>query len=278
MSEAEVSDSTALNASMRGHSKLIVVLGDSQTFKDSARKLGTLVNIIRVARGVFLIHGQKGKDQSILEDLPMLSFQKAREIPSVSDRGKEANSRRVYAVVSYRFKSPTAIQKKRVERLVRRSVSIRLRPGVLLFPVLRSKDRRRLFESDETGKFLDSKKTSEELRSLGADVSRWSRLRLVEDQSKVKDALAGTLLQDTTSFEELVKDLRARAKDPEAQYKTLRKRYSTLSRRYRKMKIKWSLASRIWSYDATKMLTRSYNMLIATRRTIESSAENARER
>ncbi|MFW9800021.1 MAG: hypothetical protein ACFFD9_06275 [Candidatus Thorarchaeota archaeon] len=278
MSDADVFDSTALDTAMKGHSRLVVILGDSQTVKDSARKLRNLVRIVRVARGVLLIHGQIGKDQSILQDLPVISFQKAREIPSASDRGEEATSRRVYAVVSYRFKSPTAIQKKRVERLVRRSVSIRLRPGVLLFPVLRSKDRRRLFESDQTDKFLDSKKASEELRSLGADVSRWSRLRLVEHQSEVKDALTRTLLQDITSFEELVKDLRARAKDSEAQDKTLKKRYSTLSRRYRKMKMKWSLASKIWHYDATKMLTRSYNMLIAARRIIESSIGNSRER
>ncbi len=275
MSDADVFDSTALDTAMKGHSKLIVILGDSQTVKDSARKLRNLVNIVRVARGVFLIHGQIGKAQSILQDLPMISFQKAREIPSASDHGEEATSRRVYAVVSYRFQGPTAIQKKRVERLVRRSVSIRLRSGVLLFPVLRSKDRRRLLESNQTGRFLDSRKTSEELRSLGANVSRWSRLRLVEHQSKVRDALARTLLHDITSFEELVMNLRTRAKDPETQDRTLKKRYSTLSRRYREMKTKWSLASKIWNYDATKALTRSYNMLIAARRTIDSFAKNS---
>ncbi|MFW9846986.1 MAG: hypothetical protein ACFFD6_09575 [Candidatus Thorarchaeota archaeon] len=269
MSDADVSDSTALDTAMKGQSHLIVILGNSQTVKESARKLKSLGNVVRVARGVFLIHGQITRDHAILEDLAAVSFRKAREIPSASDRGEEAISRRVFAVVSYRFRNPTARQKKRVERLVRKSGSIRLRLGVLLFPVLRSKDRRRLLQRDETNRFIDSKRMSEELRLLGAEVSRWSRLRLVEHQSMIEEAIIRTLSRDISSFEILAKDLRSQARDPNAQAKVLKKRYSILSRRYSELKSKWSLANKMWNYDATKMITRSYNMMIAARRSID---------
>lgn len=270
MSDTDVSDSTALATMMKGHSRLVVIFGDFQTVKESAKKLRALGDVVKVARGVFLIHGREVKDQSNLQYLPMMFFQKAREIPSVSERGEEAGSRRVYAVVAYRFKNPTATQKKRVERLVRKSNAIRLRPGVLLFPVLRSKDRRRLSESDEKNVLMDSRRISGELRSLGADVSRWSRLRLVGQPSEVYDAVARTLSQDISSLETLVKDLRTRTKNPEAQIKDLKKRYYILSRRHRELRIKWSFASKMWNCDVTKMLTRSYNMMIAARRAIES--------
>ena len=270
MSDAYVSGSATPDTSMKGLARLIVVLGDIQIVKDSARKLNALGGLMRVARGVFLIHGHVPKIHPVLNDLPAISFLKVREIPSVNDRGEEATSRRVYSIVSYRFKSPTSAQKKRVERLVRKSISIRLRPGVLLFPVLRSKDRRSLLESDEANKLLDSRRLSEELRNLGADVSRWSRLRLVEHHSKLEEAVVRTHSHEIMSFENLVKDLRNQAKDPEEQAITLKKRYSILSRRHRELKVKWDLANKIWGYDATKSLTRSYNMMIAARRSIDS--------
>jgi hypothetical protein len=196
----------------------------------------------------------------------MIAFKKSREIPSVKERGEEAGSRRVYSIVSYRFMNPTASQKKRVERLVRRSSSIRLRPGVLLFPVLRSKERRKLLESDEKYVLIDSRKLSEELRGFGAEVFIDGHL------FEIQNAVARTLSHDFTSFETLAKDLRNQAKEPEAQFKTLRKRYTILSKRYGKLKFKWSRANKIWSYDTTKLLTRGYNMLLSVRRVIDSSA------
>ncbi|MGD9380921.1 MAG: hypothetical protein PVI03_00590, partial [Candidatus Thorarchaeota archaeon] len=240
------------------------------SIRDSAKKLKSLGNMVRVGRGVFLLYGQIAKDQFNFQDLPTISFRKAREIPSASDCGVEAASRRAYAIVSYRFKSPTAIQKKRVERLVRKSASIRLRPGVLLFPVLKSREKRRLLESDEKHVLMDSRRISEELRSLGAEVSRWSRLRLVGHLSEILDAIARTLSYDFSSFEVLAKDLRAQTKGSEAQVKTLKKRYSVLSKRYNELKFKWGRAGKIWNYDATKFLTRAYNMMLNVRRAIDS--------
>lgn len=270
MSDADAFDSTLLDTTMKGQSRLIVIMAKSQTVRDSAKKLKALGKMVRVGRGVFLLHGQLTKDNLVLQDLPTISFQKTREIPSASDHGEDASFRRVYAVVSYQFKNPTATQKKRVERLVRKSVSIRLRPGVLLFPVLKSKDRRKLSDSDDISKFIDSRRISEELRSLGADVSRWSRLRMIEHPLKVESAVARTHAHDISSFEKLVNDIRSLAKDSEAEVTILKKRYSVLSRRYRQLKIKWELARKIWNYDATRSLIRSYNMMIAARRTIES--------
>ncbi len=272
MSDADVSDSTAIDVTMKGLSQLVVILGDAKIVKKTAKKLESHGKMVRVGRGAFLIHVQTHIGKPPLLDLPIIAFKKAREIPSVSERGEEAGSRRVYSVVSYRFRSPTSTQKKRVERLVRRSSSIRLRPGVLLFPVLRSKERRKLLESDEKYVLMDSKKLSEELRGLGAEVFRWSRLKIDGHLFEIQNAVARTLSHDFTSFETLAKDLRNQAKEPEAQFKTLRKRYAILSKRYGELKFKWSRANKIWSYDTTKLLTRGYNMLLSVRRVIDSSA------
>jgi hypothetical protein len=272
VSDADVSDSTAINVTMKGKSQLVVILGDAKIVKESAKELRSLGKLVRVGRGAFLIHGQTAREKSPLQDLPTIVFKKAREIPSVSERGEEADSRRVYSVVSYRFRNPTSAQKKRVERLVRRSSSIRLRPGVLLFPVLRSKERRRLLESNESHVLMGSRKLSEELRGLGAEVFRWSRLKIDGHQSEIQNAVARTLSHDFTSFETLVMDLRNQAKEPGAQFKTLKKRYAILSKRYGGLKFKWNSASKIWSYDASKLLTRGYNMLLSVRRAIDTSA------
>jgi hypothetical protein len=272
VSDADVSDSTAIDVTMKGKSQLVVILGDAKIVKESVKKLKSLGEVVRVGRGAFLIHSHTPRNQSPLQDLPMIVFKKAREIPSVNERGEEAGSRRVYSIVSYRFRSPTATQKKRVERLVRKSSSIRLRPGVLLFPVLRSKERRRLLESDEKYVLMDSRKLSDELRGLGAEVFRWSRLKTDSHLFEIQNAVARTLSHDFTSFETLAKDLRNQAKEPGAQSKILKKRYAILSKRYGELKFKWSHASKIWSHDATKLLTRGYNMMLSVRRLIDSAA------
>ncbi|MFW9912151.1 MAG: hypothetical protein ACFFEU_06755 [Candidatus Thorarchaeota archaeon] len=271
MSDADVSDSTAINVTMKGQSQLVVILGNAKIIRESARKLRSLGEAVRVGRGAFLIHSQTSTEKSPLQDLPTITFKKAREIPSVSEHGGEVGDRRVYSVVSYRFRNPTATQKKRVERLVRRSSSIRLRPSVLLFPVLRSKERRKLLESDEKHVLMDSRKLSEELRGLGAEAFRWSRLRIIDHPSELHNAVARTLSHDFTSFETLARDLRNQAKGIETQPKILKKRYAILSKRYDELKFKWSRASKIWSYDATKLLTRGYNMMLSVRRVIDSS-------
>ncbi len=270
MSNADASDSLSPDTTMKGQSRLVVILGDSQTVKESAKKLEAIGDIVRVTRSLFLVNGQVSKNQSILQTLPIISFQKALEIPSVNERGEEVSSKRVYAVVSYRFKNPTALQKKRVERLVRKSISIRVRPGVLLFPVLKAKEKRRLLESDNKNWLMESRRVSEELRNLGAEVSRWSRLRLVDYQIKVDDAVAQTLSQDIASLEMMAKNIRAQIKNPETDLKVLKRRVSLLTRRYRKLKIKWNLARKLWNYDASKLLTRGYNLVISTRRAVES--------
>jgi hypothetical protein len=119
---------------------------------------------------------------------------------------------------------------------------------------------------------MDSRKLSDEIRGLGADVFRWSRLKITGNQSEIQAAIARTLSLDFSSFEALAKDLRNQAKEPGIQFKTLKKRYAILSKRYGELKFKWSRASKIWSYDTTKLLTRGYNMMLSVRRAIDSSA------
>jgi hypothetical protein len=90
VSDADVSDSTAINVTMKGQSQLVIILGDAKIVKELARKLRSLGKIIRVGRGVFLFHGQTSTENSPLQDLPMIAFKKAREIPSVKERGEES--------------------------------------------------------------------------------------------------------------------------------------------------------------------------------------------
>jgi hypothetical protein len=194
-------------------------------------------------------------------------------------REKDRQSNRVYSLVSFGFTNPTVQQKKRVERLVRKTNGIRLRPGVILFPLLRSKEHRRIMGSEDEREFLDSIEFTKLVRKIGSNTFRWSRLKIVnlDGSSQIDAAVERTITRDLTTMEEKILKLRKRLKDPTVTIRQLKKNYSVLSRSFQELRTKWMNAKKLWLFDAEKALKRTYNMLITTRRAI-ISAENERSR
>jgi hypothetical protein len=268
VSDVSPDDSIVNEHKMVSKSILYIIL-ESSAVQESKEILKSSGNLIIIAKGVFLSQSTLRKQQVISQDFPLISFQKSREIPSARELDEEGMNRRVYSIVSYRFKEPTTGQKKRVERLVRKSLAIRIRPRILLFPLLKSKDRRRILDIDETVMFIDSKKVSEELRNLGAKVNRWTKLRVVDNPAKLHASIICAFSRDAKSIEEIAKELGKKAKNPEIDIRKVRKEYSSLFRRYQEFKIKWS-HSTIWQYDTSKLISRVYNQILSTRRSIES--------
>ena len=149
---------------------------------------------------------------------------------------------------------------------------MRLRPGVILFPLLRAKERRRILGSEEERVLIDSKEFTRIIQEIGGYSIRWSRLKIKNSEAitYVNQAVERTFMRDIQALEEKIRDLRERSKDPTISIGRLKKRYMIQSRSFRELKTKWMLAKKLWLYDAEKILKRTYNMLITVRRTITS--------
>ncbi|MFW9843968.1 MAG: hypothetical protein ACFFEV_05285, partial [Candidatus Thorarchaeota archaeon] len=197
-------------------------------------------------------------------------FIKSREIPSIRTKNDVIYSTRAFSVVAFSLKNPTAKQKKRVERLVKKSVGIRLRPGVILFPLFRSKEQKRMLVSNDNKPLLDSIRFKQLMTEMGANTYRWSRLRLMnpERSSLILKILEQNLLKDLQAIETKIRVLRKLNQSPEIAIDQLKRKYIVLSGRFKETKTKWMLARKMWSFDAEKQLKRIYNLLVGTRRAI----------
>jgi hypothetical protein len=257
---------------LKGTSRLVILLGSKEGIRGISKKLRQYDDLLRVGKGLFIASSNGGAYTDLLHSLPTLSFIRTREIPGIKARLDDPHAYRTYSVVSYSFKNPTPGQKKRVERLLRRSMGIRLRPGVLLFPVLRAKERRKILDYDKGHSLLDSKEFNNQLKSMGAHSMRWSRLRLAEhlDSVQIKEAIEKTLNRDLLSIESKLHELRELSKSPLTPTDALRKQSSLVLRRYRKLKFKWTLAKTLWYYDAEKPLKRIYNLGLNTKYMIDN--------
>jgi hypothetical protein len=257
---------------LKGTSRLIILLGSKDGIKGISKKLGQYADLVRIGKGLFIASSTAGAYSDILQSLPTLSFIRTREIPGIKTRLDDPHAYRTYSIVSYRFNNPTAGQKKGVERLLRRSVGIRLRPGILLFPVLRAKERRKLLDYENGHSILDSKEFNSRLKSMGAYSMRWSRLRLVDplDSTQIKEAIARTMNRDLSSIESKLHEIRELNKNPLTSTATLRKQSAAALRRYRRLKFKWTLAKTIWHYDTEKSLKRIYNLGLSTKYMIDN--------
>ena len=272
MSKADSPASDEADYKIRGHSELVVLLGSSEGMKTVSKKLVLLDEVLRARRGVFIVGSHSSDYFSLIEGIPHVSLVKTREIPATRAQPEDSPAGRAFSVLSYTFENPTSKQKKRVERLVRRSTSVRLRPGVLIFPVLRAKERRRLLDQEGTPSLLDSRKLAVELNSMGGSVLRWSRLRLSnhDGPALVTQAVDRTLSVDLFQIESKLKELRESVKNAETPVGTVSKRYRLLARRFREVKFKWERAGKIWRYNPSKRLKRTHNMLLSVRRAIET--------
>ena len=247
---------------LKGTSQLIVLLGSKEGIKGVSKRLRQYNDFVRVGKGLLIAGSNTGLYTDILQSIPRLSFIRTREIPRRKDRFDDPHAYRAYSIVTYNFSSPTAKQKKRVERLIRRSAAIRLRPGVLLFPVLRSKERRKVLDEQKEHSLLDSKEFNHQLELMGASSMRWSRLKLVDplDAAQIKEAIERTITRDLLSIESRLQDLRELSKNPQVPTDSLRRKSAAALRRYRILKFKWTLAKILWYYDAEKALKRVYNL------------------
>jgi len=272
MTESDVDVITPVISELKGDSRLVVLLGSPEGIKSTSKKLSAHQDVKKIRRGLLIIHGHSENHSEILNLYPIISFIKTREIPSIRKREDRAYSNRAYTIVTFSFNNPTAQQKKRVERLIKKTAGIRLRPGVIIFPLLRSKERRRILGPEEERFLLDSAEFSKLVRETGGTTIRWTRLRIfnLEGDNHIKDAIEQTLSRDLHAIEGKIQTLRERCKDPTISISQLKKNYTVLSRNFRTLKTKWILAKRLWYYDAEKVLKRTYNMLINTRRAIQS--------
>ncbi|MFW9811200.1 MAG: hypothetical protein ACFFF9_01990 [Candidatus Thorarchaeota archaeon] len=275
MTEISADEAFSIAPELKSSSRIVVLLGSPDGLKGISKKLTSLKGVTRIRRGVFIVHEYLESHDMLLQFHSVISFSKTREIPTIREQSKNAYSDRVYTLVSFSYKDPTTQQKKYVERLIRKSTGIRLRPGVILFPLLRSKERRRIIGSDDEKVLIDSAEFARLVRMNGGDALRWSRLRIsnLNGADKIEDAVQRTFVRDLKTIEERIQTLREHLKSSNTKIRQLKKNYTVLSRGYREVKTKWMLAKKLWLFDPEKALKRTYNMLINTRRAI-SSAED----
>ncbi|MFW9927510.1 MAG: hypothetical protein ACFFDM_12225 [Candidatus Thorarchaeota archaeon] len=272
MTEASVDGILTAVSELKSDSRLVILLGTPEGLKAVSKKFSSLQGVIRIKRGVFIAQEYSEIHEAVLLNQPFVSFSKTKEIPTVREKMKDAYSNSVYSLVSFSFISPTAQQKKRVERLVRKTTGIRLRPGVILFPLLRSKERRRIVGTEDEKLLIDSSEFSKILSSIGSNTFRWSRLKIdnLDGSKHISDAVEQTLNRDLASIQVRIHKLRKQLNGSNVTIGQLKKNYSVLSRSFREIKTKWMIARTIWFFDAEKALKRTYNMLISTRRAISS--------
>ena len=274
MTEVSVDEITLVNPKLTSDSRLVILLGSPEGIKGASKKLISLFGVKKVRKGLFIVQGYSESLEDIVHPQPFVSFTKTREIPSTRIKLEDRYelSTRVFSVVSFSYSNPTAQQKKHVERLIKKSTGIRLRPGTILFPLLRAKEQRRVLGSEDERVLIDSKDFSRLIRENGGTALRWSRLRIInlDGGDLLKHAFEQTLSRDLIPLEEKIRALRDMSRDTTAPIAHLKKNYTILSRRFRELKTKWMTARKLWFYDAEKDLKRTYNMLINTRRAIVS--------
>nr|KXH71727.1 MAG: hypothetical protein AM325_02500 [Candidatus Thorarchaeota archaeon SMTZ1-45] len=270
MTEASVEGILPDASELKGDSRLIILLGSPDGTKGVSRKLSAVEGVQRIRKGVFIVHGYSELHDTILQNQPVTSFIKTRKIPTARMKLEESYENRVYSIVSFSFSNPTAQQKKYVERLIRKTPGVRLRPGVILFPLLRSRERRRILGSENERVLIDSSEFSRLVRENGGNTLRWSRIRIINlnGNSHIRDAVERTLAKDLAPLEEKIRSLRDRCKDSTVVIGQLKTNYTQLSRSFRESKTKWLLAKQLWFFDAEKALKSTYNKLINTRRSI----------
>jgi len=272
MTEVSIDEINDSYSKLIGESQLVILLNTTNGIKSVSKKLVSLQGVKRIMKGTFILPEITDTHIEILQSQPTVSFIKTREIPNITKKTEDIYSELVYSIVAFRFKNPTAQQKKYVERLIKRTTGVRLRPGVVIFPIFKSKQQRKIIGTEEERVLLTSSEFFRKLSKKGVDVYRWSRLRTTtaESSTHIKDAIERTLQRDLTTLEERIRKLRERCKDTDVEVAQLKKNYSVLSRRFRDLKGKWMVAKKIWYYDSEKALKRTYNMLISTRSMIRA--------
>ncbi|MDF1539738.1 MAG: hypothetical protein P1Q69_12630, partial [Candidatus Thorarchaeota archaeon] len=145
--------SSDLSPSLDQKSRLIVFPRDVIIPVNIAQAKG----VQKVGAGLFIAQSNTQVLRESLGHIPQIRFRKARDIPKGDARKMKPFAERTYAIIHYSFKGVTPQQKKRVQRLFLQAPCIRLRPGIILFPYLRSRQRSRYYEMKDGTILMDSK-------------------------------------------------------------------------------------------------------------------------
>ena len=246
----------------------MVILGALRDIKQVLQEFSRLPNTERLGDGIYFIHGKKRQTRNILGSFTNIVFKRVNDIPRVRKGVKE--SEKTYTLVRYKFDNPSAKQKKSAERLRMRTPSIRLRPGVLLFPHLRFKDDRHFFSKENGSTSLNSKMFVEHIIELGASVHRWTKLRPVTQSSQehLKNIAERTFEKRAEALEGKTRSLRSEARTKTLPLKELKRRLSILFRILNSMKSNQELIQIVWGFDPTRLYVKLYNLLLSTRRVV----------
>ena len=248
---------------------LIILLEENE----SRRRITRIEGLTRVGRFVYRYEFEYTKLISELSLPKHLAFRKGRAIPNV--REKQTIEDRTYSIVSYQFHNPTAQQKKRVQRSRLRSPSARLRPGILLFPHLKTRDGKKLFEVQSKRPPLSSKDFAEQLISMGAEATRWTRMKPITPETAeiVVESIKQTIHKEIESLETRIRALRDAVKANEISATKMRERLSELKRQYEDLKATLLIVKQVWSVEADSQLQKLYNLLLSTRNRIRELSE-----
>ncbi|UCE09144.1 MAG: hypothetical protein JSW61_09180 [Candidatus Thorarchaeota archaeon] len=251
----------------KGPLHLVVYPPSTRTTKAS-RGHNQSTRIRKVGLGVFEFRtSMSGNGLSYFGDRCII-LRKTREIAqsrSVSARSGLGN---VYTLVTYRFANSDAKVRKKVQRLIRSSLCVRLRPGALLFPYLRARDGRRLITSAEKERLHLSGSLSRRLSSLDAEIHRWGRLepRGEKDRVLIGKAVAKAISAELSSIHSKIVSLQSIIQSHDTMSRRLWDRHGELNKEYKHLKLRLKVLERIWHLDMNRPLMRIYNALLKARR------------
>jgi hypothetical protein len=273
LSESEVTDDPRLKASALDQRGRLIIL--PRTFGPKPG-LTRLDDVKRVGAGVYIAARRRKALVDILENTPHIRFRRAREIPKGDSRKKAPFTDRIYTVVLYSFEKPTPQQKKTLQRLILKTPCIKLRPGVLLLPHLRAKEKARYYSSHGGVELLDSKSFANETVALGAKVRRWTRLRLINQQGEelIQQSYSAMVAQEVASIDLKLKSIVEELRNDSPDLRKIKSEYTAVSRRLKRLRHRHKILHALWQYEAEKELKRVYNSMLRVRRTIHERSES----
>jgi len=228
----------------------------------------------RLGRGLFLVASSSPEIKMVFSRLPHYRFRRVREIPKIRNADSALKEKQTYALVAYRFSRPTAMQKKQMQRIIRKTQCVRLRPGVLLFPHLRAKELAKQKSNSRTV-LRNSKDFAIEALEIGAAVARWTRLKLVNDEGReiLLSAIEMMVTAELGAIENRFKSLAEDASGGILTRKKARERFSVLQTRFNLFKSRMRVLQDVWQYGTEKQQKRTYNIMLRVRKKIDELPE-----
>jgi hypothetical protein len=223
--------------------------------------------IKRLISGVFYTTPEALSANPALSAVDKIVFRRSKVIPKMTTLRSGLTHDTIFSLLVYKFNSPTEQQKKKAQRLIRRSPCIRLRPGVLLHPSLRARDKVKLYGKFEGSPFLDAQGLVSELEKLGATVWRFSRLKITSEGgiSLVEQCFNRMLTEDLGSIKsKLDLTMNNQALDEKKKRQTLTQARS----KYKALTMTLKVLYVVWKLDSRKELKQTYNMLLRVRNSL----------